>query len=163
MRRDLNISILVGTLTSMIMITSQKLNNILFLNLIIILITTFILSYPIKKCGVSFGFIAYFYSLILLYIFGCNSLCWIIYSFLGIYPIINYFIELSSLNRREKILFKFLWFNSILFLVYMVSGNIFTINITSHMKFITLFLFLILQVLFYLYDIIFTKIAKLRR
>lgn len=162
MRRDLNISILVGTLTSMIMITSQKLNNILFLNLIIILITTFILSYPIKKCGVSCGFIAYFYSLILLYVFGCNSLCWIIYSFLGIYPIINYFIELSSLNTKEKKVFKFLWFNSILFLIYMVSGSIF-LNITKQMKFITLFLFLILEALFYLYDIIFTKIAKLGR
>lgn len=163
MRRDLNISILIGTLSTIIMIISQKLNTISFLNLIFILITTFILSYPIKRCGVSYGFIAYFYSLILLYVFGCNILCWIIYSFLAIYPIINYFIELSSLNTYEKKLFKFIWFNSIIFLMYMVNENVFGLNITKHIKSITLFLFLILQVMFYLYDIIFTKIVKFGR
>lgn len=163
MRRDLNISILIGTLSTIIMIITQKLNTISFLNLIFILITTFILSYPIKRCGVSYGFIAYFYSLILLYVFGCNTLCWIIYSFLGIYPIINYFIELSSLSTYEKKLFKFIWFNSIIFLMYMVNENVFGLNITRHIKSITLFLFLILQVLFYLYDIIFTKIVKFGR
>ncbi|WDC84625.1 hypothetical protein PL321_02660 [Caloramator sp. mosi_1] len=49
MRRDLYISILAGTIVTLVMLFMQKLNTTSFLNLIFILITTFIVSYPIKN------------------------------------------------------------------------------------------------------------------
>lgn len=161
MKKKIYFSLLTGFIISLTLLISQKIELFSSMNLLFVFIATFIVSVPLKRLGVSYGFISYFFALVLLYLFNFDKKYWLIYSFVGIYPIINYFIEFFTLTISGKKVFKFIWFDSIIILIYLLYGNVLNLNVTKNSKIITIFLFMCIQILFYLYNIIFTKIVKL--
>lgn len=130
-------------------------------SLILLALSTYAISLPTKRYGVFNGFYAYLLVLILFYILSKNKLYWIVFSFFGIYPFIKFFIESTINSLKSKFIFKYVWFNSTLFLVYMFYGNLLWLNIKNNRHFVAFFSLLFMELFFLIYDIMFTKVIKL--
>lgn len=146
------------TIISVILLTMGEFFN---LNVILLALSTYIVSLPIKKYGVFNGFYVYLAVLIIYYITSRGKTYWVVYSFFGIYPFIKFFIESTINSLKGKLIFKYVWFNSTLFLVYMFYGNLLLLNIKNHRHFVAFFSLLFIELFFLIYDIMFTKVIKL--
>lgn len=147
----------ITIISVILLILGENLN----FNVLLLALSTYIISLPIKKYGIFNGFYAYLAVLLIYYITSKWKLYWVIYSFFGIYPFIKFFIESTIKSLKGKLIFKYVWFNSTLFLVYMFYGNLLLLNIKNNRQFVAFFSLLFIELFFLIYDIMFTKVIKL--
>jgi hypothetical protein len=118
-------------------------------------LATYIQAIPFVRSGVSGGITSYLAAAILSFILIPNKLYAGIYILFGIYPLIKLLAEKH--NIIVEFLVKYLWFNATLAVGYAIYSKVIILNgIFAGPKGIVI-LVLAAQVIFLVYDYVFTK------
>lgn len=119
-------------------------------------LATYIACIPYIRNGIRTGLITYGASAILALILLPNKIYAGIYVFLGIYPYVKYLCEKRK-NKWIEYTLKYGWFNITMVLIYFVFKElIYVASFINNFSAIVLSI-LLLQVVFFVYDFIFTK------
>ncbi|SKA85261.1 hypothetical protein SAMN05443428_106139 [Caloramator quimbayensis] len=155
MYKDRTKNIVLSGFISALMIISLYAGCIIRNNRIFFMaLSTYFESIPIIIGGVKVGFLCYIASSLLSLILLPDKIYAFIFLIFGVYPIIKYFCEKESIIKEY--IFKYIWFNFFMVLTYFLYKKIIIIN-SEMIKNSILMLIIILEVLFFIYDYVFTK------
>lgn len=148
--------IILGGITASLVVASLYCGNLIVNNRFFFLaLATYISSIQYIAFGRLYGFTAYAASAALAFILIPNKLYALAYIILGIYPLVKLLCERYYIIKEFAL--KYLWFNITLGAVYFIFRNLSSVKTETLSNTGIVILMLGSQVVFFVYDYIFTR------